>query len=69
MDPHSVGMWYPFKIEDFKKIFKHKSPGDFEKNLVKYSRNFSLQLTFDGLRVLDYIESSYREPDVFDDLD
>jgi len=51
-------MWIPSTFDEYKKYFLHSSPGDFKNKFVKLSKNFSLLLTEDGLKLMDYVNNS-----------
>lgn len=53
-------MWAPFKFEEYKQYFKHKSPGDFLKNHIEHTKNFSVMITDEGFKTMDFISSSPR---------
>lgn len=66
MDPYYIGAWMPFEYEEFKKTFKHISPGDFKTNLIKKSHNFSLLMTDEGIKTMTYVDGSFRAPKIFE---
>ncbi|CAK74508.1 unnamed protein product (macronuclear) [Paramecium tetraurelia] len=65
LNPIQIGKWIPLNYELFKKTFKFLSPGDFQKNLIELSKNFSLMMTDVGFKTIDYVDSSIRVPQIF----
>lgn len=63
-----IGLWIPFQYEEFKRLFPHKSPGDFLNNFLRYSRNFSLLLTDEGFKTMDFVNSARRSENFIDFL-
>lgn len=57
-----------FNYEEYKVLFKHKSPGDFLNNFLKYSKNYSLLVTDEGFKTMDFIDSIGLNHDIYKEL-
>lgn len=49
-------------------LFKHKSPGDFLNNFLKYTKNYSLLLTDEGFKTIDFIDSIGIDHNIYSEL-
>lgn len=49
-------------------MFKHKSPGNFLNNFLKYTKNYSLLITDEGFKTMDFIDSIGMSHDLYKDL-
>lgn len=64
-----MGLVQSLTYDHFKKTFLHKSPGDFKNNHIVYSKNFSLLLTEEGVKMCDYLSNVLPHPTALDHHD